>query len=129
MIGRMLIGTILLFGILLLSLPKRDDASLKKIASGSMLMCTQAFRQAVSQRLLADESPEGVAFDGHCPELVSSLSVDEEGVVELYNTRDGLHLTLTPVKMGQGYIWSCVGTPKTLITGLCKDLIGPTPSE
>ena len=56
MIYRWLIGVALLFAILLLMLPNKDENSVAKIASTSMLACTLDFRDQVGLQLVRKEA-------------------------------------------------------------------------
>ncbi|MEN8170451.1 MAG: hypothetical protein ABFS08_09535 [Pseudomonadota bacterium] len=120
MIKRMIIGVVILFAVLLLMLPKTDDASKKKMASASMLMCTQNFRAAVADQITHDVDIDQV-FDNKCPDLISELEVDELGVILISSTKHQLSITLTPVLEGKQIRWSCRGEPAESITSLCKD--------
>ena len=68
MIYRWLIGVALLFAILLLMLPSRDEKSVAKIASASMLACTLDFRDQVGRQLVRKE-PVAVKFENKCQDI------------------------------------------------------------
>ncbi len=108
-----------LFIILLLMLPKGDPDSQKKMASASMLMCSQEYREMVATWLASEEAPLP-AFDNRCPGVISSLAVDEDGVMTLHNATHGLTLMLTPQQEPGGLRWGCRGKPAQLVTKLCK---------
>ncbi len=119
MISRWVAGVVILFGILLMMLPSRDQESLAKIASASMLMCTQEFREQVAQQVLREE-PVEAQFTNKCPELIATLQVSESGEMVLTGNQHPLQMTLMPV-VEQGHVrWSCQGEPPASITKLCK---------
>ncbi len=119
MISRWVIGVALLFGILLMTLPKRDEASLAKIASQAMLMCTTDFREHVARQVI-NEEPVTVEFKNHCPELIASLAVDERGEMVITGSKHPLRLTLIPAVAGGKVRWSCHGEPASAVTKLCR---------
>jgi len=119
MINRGVAGVILLFGILLLMLPKRDEASLAKIASGSMLMCTLDYREQVERQVLQGESVS-VAFQNKCPDLIASLEVNAQGEMIITGNKHPLKMTLFPVVENGKIRWSCHGEPQASVTKLCK---------
>lgn len=118
MISRWVAGVVILFGILLMMLPSRDEQSLSKIASGSMLMCSKDFREQVAQQLLREESVD-VAFHNKCPDLILSLQVSDTGEMVITGNNHPLTMTLVPV-VEQGQVrWSCRGEPAAAVTKLC----------
>jgi hypothetical protein len=119
MIKRMLLGVAILFGMLLLLLPKSDEGSKKKMVSAAMLMCSNDFRQAVAAQLRRDEAVE-LVFDNSCPELIATLVADEKGTVTLRGARHGITMVLTPVAEPGGLRWRCQGEPAEIITRLCR---------
>ncbi len=119
MISRWVVGVTLLFGILLLMLPKTDEESLAKIASTSMLMCTSEWREQVAQQILREE-PVTVKFSNRCPDLIFSLDLNENGVMVIAGNKHPLKMTLTPVVEEGKVRWSCLGEPATIVTKLCK---------
>lgn len=119
MIIRWVVGVALLFGILLVMLPKRDEASLARIASQAMLMCTQDFREQVAQKVIND-GPVTVEFRNTCPDLVAALEMDARGEMVITGNRHPLKMTLTPVVAGGEVRWSCRGEPAAVVTKLCR---------
>jgi hypothetical protein len=119
MIKRMLVGTFILFAILLLMLPKTDETSKKKMASAGMLMCSNDFRKAVTERLQRGEALD-LQFDNSCPKLIAALQLDDAGVITLHGAQHGVTLVLTPRSDGGAVRWSCRGQPAELVTKLCK---------
>ncbi|SCZ66823.1 hypothetical protein [Thiohalomonas denitrificans] len=119
MISRMIIGVVLLFGILLLSLPKRDEDSLAKIASTSMLMCTLDFRERVARQVIRGE-PVDSEFRNKCPDLIAALEVSQRGKMVISGKQHQVKLTLSPVVEGNTIRWSCQGEPAAAVTKLCK---------
>lgn len=115
----MVVSISLLFAVLLFMLPKSDEASIKKMASASMLMCTRDFREAVADLVIRDVEVE-LAFNNKCPDLISELEVDELGVILLSSTKHQLSMTITPVLESDRVRWSCRGEPAESITALCK---------
>ncbi len=119
MISRWVVGVVVLFGILLLMLPKTDDQSLAKIASASMLMCTQDFRKQVGKQTIRGEGVSAVFRNG-CPDLIASVEVDQQGHMEIIGKKHKVVMALTPV-LDEGKIrWSCHGQPEAFVTNLCK---------
>jgi hypothetical protein len=123
MIGRWVVGVALLFGILLMTLPKRDEASLARIASQSMLMCSKDFRERVAQQVIRQEAV-AVEFENKCPDLIASLQVDAQGEMVIAGNRHPLKMTLTPVVEGGTVRWSCRGEPAAAVTKLCRTFGG-----
>lgn len=123
MIGRWVVGVALLFGILLMTLPKRDQASLARIASQSMLMCSKDFRERVAQQVLRQQAV-AVEFENKCPDLIASLEVDEQGEMVIAGNTHPLKMTLTPVVEGGTVRWSCRGEPAAAVTKLCRTFEG-----
>lgn len=119
MIKRMLIAVTFLFAVLLLMLPKTDEASKRKMGSAAMLMCSNEFRKEIAALVLRDEAVQ-LHFDNHCPELISKLELDEEGALTLYSAQHNVSMQLTPVVEAGRVRWSCRGEPAESITGLCK---------
>lgn len=108
-----------LFIILLLMLPKSDPEAQAKMASAAMLMCAKEYRQTVASWLSADDT-KLAPFDNRCPATITSLQVDEAGVITLYNEAHGLRVVLTPQQQTSGLQWGCRGEPARLVTRLCK---------
>lgn len=119
MITRWIAGVVVLFGILLLMLPKTDEESLAKIASTSMLMCTQAFREQVAAQVIRDE-PVNVEFRNTCPDLIAALELGELGDMVITGNKYPQKMSLMPVVEGGKVRWSCRGEPATTVTKLCK---------
>jgi hypothetical protein len=119
MLIRWVIGVALLFGILLATLPKTDEASRAKIASASMLMCTVDLREKVAAQWMRGETVK-VAFHNTCPDLIASLQVGERGDMVIVGNKYPLTLTLVPVLDAGALRWSCRGTPAESIARLCK---------
>jgi hypothetical protein len=119
MIARWVVGVVLLFGILLLMLPRTDEVSLARIASASMLMCTQALREEVAQQLHEEEAVT-LRFDNHCPDLIARLVLDESGEIVIIGNSHPLQMTLQPVVESGKVRWRCRGEPADRITSLCK---------
>lgn len=119
MISRWIVGVTLLFGILLMMLPNRDEESLTKIASTSMLMCTSELRKAVALQVL-HEAPVTVTPSNRCPDLIASTEVSETGRMVITGRTHSLKMTLTPVVEAGEVRWSCLGEPAANITKLCK---------
>jgi hypothetical protein len=115
MISRWVVGVALLFGILLMMLPKRDEASLARIASQAMLMCTKDFRERVAQKVIGKEAV-AVEFKNKCPDLVASLEMDERGEMVITGNRHQLKMRLTPIVGGGKVRWSCRGEPAAVVT-------------
>jgi hypothetical protein len=120
MIKRMIVGVAILFGMLLLLLPRTDESSKTKIASASMLLCSRDFRVAIAEQIARHE-PVDLVFENKCPALISGVEVGEEGALTLHNTTYGLVIVLTPMTEKGQVRWSCRGEPASLITSLCKD--------
>lgn len=119
MIIRWVIGVALLFGILLAMLPKSDDVSRARIASASMLMCTKDFREQVARQIVRGERANA-SFANTCPDMVASLTMDEDGAMEIVGNKYPLTMSLAPVVSDGAVRWSCRGTPAELIAKLCK---------
>lgn len=64
MIYRWLVGVALLFAILLLMLPNKGEESVAKIASASMLACTQDYRDQVREKPGAAQAKVSAKFTG-----------------------------------------------------------------
>lgn len=110
---------VLLFGTLLLMLPKTDEQSLSRIASASMLMCTKDFRERVGQQVLKNQPVETV-FRNTCPDLIASLRVGEQGEIEMVAKRHQLKMVLAPVVEAGKLRWSCRGEPAESLARICK---------
>ncbi|MFP4611193.1 MAG: hypothetical protein ACLFQT_09240 [Thiohalophilus sp.] len=119
MISRWIVGVVLLFGVLLLMLPKSDEKTLSRIASASMLKCTQDFREQVARQVLRQDVV-GVSFDNKCPDLIGSLEVDEQGGMVITGEAYSLRMNLIPMVEGEKVRWSCRGEPAAAVTRLCK---------
>lgn len=119
MVKRVIVSLVLLFGILLLTLPSTDDESLARIASGSMLMCTLDFRNQVAQQIIKQE-PVDLEFRNTCPDLIASLEVSESGDLIITGNKHPLTMTLSPVVENGDIRWSCSGEPAASLTKLCK---------
>lgn len=119
MITRWIAGVVVLFGILLMMLPKTDEQSVARIGSASMLMCSREFRAAVGRQVLGGE-PVSVEFDNRCPDLIGRLEVDEEGEMVITGNKHPVTMTLRPVIEGAAVRWSCVGEPAEQVTRFCK---------
>lgn len=119
MIIRWVVGVVLLFGILLMMLPRTDEQSLARIASASMLMCTKDFREQVAQQV-AGKKPVTAEFKNQCPGLIARLEVEEQGEVVIFGNKYALKMTLTPVAEGNKVRWSCRGEPQAFVAKLCK---------
>jgi hypothetical protein len=124
MIVRWIVGVALLFGILLVMLPKTDETSLAKIASQAMLMCTKDFREQVEQKLVQDEAVT-LEFKNTCPDLIARVTVDERGNMVVAGNRHPLKMTLSPVVEGGAVRWHCRGEPAASVTSLCRAVEGP----
>lgn len=119
MIIRWVVGVALLFGILLMLLPKRDEASLARIASQAMLMCSKDFREQVAQQVIRQEAV-AVEFENKCPDLIASLVVDARGEMVIAGNRHALTMTLSPAVEGGKVRWNCRGEPAAAVTKLCR---------
>lgn len=119
MIIRWVVGVALLFGILLMLLPKRDEASLARIASQAMLMCSKDFREQVAQQVIRQEAV-AVEFENKCPDLIASLVVDARGEMVIGGNRHALTMTLSPAVEGGKVRWNCRGEPAAAVTKLCR---------
>ena len=120
MIIRWVVGIVLLFGVLLLMLPRTDQESLTKIGSASMLMCTSHFRDEVARQLATHEPVVAVEFKNTCPDLIASLELGERGRVVITGNKYKVKMTLTPVREGGRVRWRCRGEPADAVTKLCK---------
>lgn len=119
MIIRWVVGVALFFGVLIMLLPRTDEASRLRIASQAMLMCTQDFREQVAQQVI-DEKPVAVEFRSACPDLIASLDMDERGGMVITGNKHPLKMTLTPVVERGKVRWSCRGEPAAAVTKLCR---------
>lgn len=119
MMTRWVAGVVVLFGILIMMLPKTDEASVAKIGAASMLMCTRDFRHEVEAQLLRNE-PVTAEFDNRCPDLVGRLEMDADGTMVISGNKHPVTMSLRPFVEPEGVRWSCVGEPSELVTNLCK---------
>lgn len=119
MMSRWIVGVALLFGILLLMLPRTDEQSLSRIGSASMLVCTKDIRAQVASQILRGETVS-VAFKNKCPDLIASLELNEQGDMVITGSKHPLEMRLTPVVEGGVVRWSCRGEPAESVTKLCK---------
>jgi hypothetical protein len=119
MIYRWLVGVALLFAILLLMLPNKDEKSVDKIASASMLACTLDYRDQVGRQLIRKESV-AVRFENKCLNVIAAVEVSEQGVIVITGREHQLKLTLSPVVENDKVHWSCRGEPAAAVTKLCK---------
>lgn len=121
MIQRVIVSLVVLFGILMLLLPKTDDASVARIASAAMLKCTMDVRGQVARQLLKHESVTR-QFENPCPDMIAALDVNTLGELVITGTKHALILTLSPVVDDEQVLWSCIGEPVAFVTPLCKPL-------
>ena len=119
MMIRWVVGVALLFGVLLMMLPKTDEQSLARIASASMLMCTKDFREQLAQQVVSKEAVTA-EFKNQCPDLIARLEMDEQGEVVIFGNKHALKMTLTPVVEENKVRWSCRGEPAASVAKLCK---------
>lgn len=119
MIIRWVVGVGLLFGILLMMLPKTDEQSLARLASAAMLMCTKDFREQVARHVVGKEAVK-VEFRNKCPDLIAELEVGEQGDVVIVGNKHQLKMTLIPVVVEGKVRWSCSGEPAAFVAKLCK---------
>lgn len=119
MIYRWLIGVALLFAILLLMLPNKDENSVAKIASASMLACTLDFRNQMGLQLVRKEAVT-VKFENKCQNAITAVEVSERGEIVITGKEHQLKLTLSPVVDNDKVRWSCHGEPAAAVTNLCK---------
>lgn len=119
MIYRWLIGVALLFAILLLMLPSKDEKSVAKIASASMLACTLDFREQVGLQLIRKEVISA-KFENKCQNVIAAVEVGEQGGIVITGKEHGLKLTLSPIMDSGELRWSCQGVPAEAVTKLCK---------
>jgi hypothetical protein len=119
MLGRWLVGIILLFVILLMMLPSRDEQSLARIGSASMLACSRDFREKVASQVL-EKTPVTVMFSNTCPDLITSIDVDMYGNMVIKGNKHPVTMRLRPVVENGRIRWSCKGEPEDRITKLCK---------
>jgi hypothetical protein len=118
-ISRWVLGVVILFAILLMLLPKRDDASLAALSSASMLQCTAAFRAQIAAQVLAGEVVD-VVFANPCPDLIARLEVDEAGEIQMIGQRYQIRMQLWPVIEDGKLRWACEGDSEHGITRLCQ---------
>ena len=119
MIMRWVVGVALLFGILLLMLPKTDEESLSRIATASMLVCTSDLRDRVAQAMLNGEAVNEDAGNP-CPDLIAGLEVSALGEIRITGNRHPITMTLSPHLDGAELGWRCMGEPAVAVTRLCK---------
>ncbi|TDY04152.1 hypothetical protein [Thiohalophilus thiocyanatoxydans] len=119
MISRWVVGVILLFAVLLFMLPKSDEETLSRIASASMLKCTQNFRERVARQVLS-KGVVDVKFNNKCSDLIGSLVLDEQGRMIITGKSYSLRMTLSAVVEGEKIRWRCRGEPAAAVTKLCK---------
>jgi len=119
MIYRWLVGVVLLFAILLLMLPSRDEKSVAKIASASMLACTLDFRDQVGRQLVRKEVVP-LKYENKCQNVITAVEVGERGDIVITGREHQLKLTLSPVVENDKVHWSCRGEPAAAVTKLCK---------
>lgn len=119
MIFRWLIGIALLFAILLMLLPNKNEHSEERIASASMLACTLDFRDRVGQQLIRNETPTA-KFENKCQNVIAAVEVNARGEIAITGTQHQLKLTLGPVVEKGVVRWSCRGEPAAAVTKLCK---------
>lgn len=119
MMTRWVAGVVVLFGILIMMLPKTDEASKMKIGTASMLMCTRDFRHEVEGQLLRNE-PVTAEFENRCPDLVEQLEMDAYGNMVISGKKYRVTMSLRPFVEQGGVRWSCAGEPSDRITNLCK---------
>ena len=119
MIYRWLVCVALLFAILLLLLPNKDEKSVAKIASASMLACTLDYRDQVGQQLVRKVAVT-VKYENKCQNLIAAVEVGEQGDIVITGKEHQLKLTLSPVVGNDKVHWSCQGEPADAVTKLCK---------
>lgn len=119
MIGRWIIGTALLFGTLLLMLPKTDEQSLARIASASMLMCSKDFREQIAAQV-RNGDPVAARFRNTCPDLIAGVELGEQGSMVINGKKYAIRMALKPVLEADRVRWSCRGEPATEVTRLCR---------
>jgi len=119
MIYRWLVGVALLFAILLLMLPNKDEKSVAKIASASILACTLEYRDQVGRQLVKKEAVT-VKYVNKCQNLIAAVEVGERGDIAITGKEHLLKLTLSPVVANDIVHWSCLGEPTEAVTKLCK---------
>lgn len=119
MMGRWVVGVILLFVILLMMLPDTDEESLSRIGSASMLACTKNIRTQIKEQLLHNEAVT-TEHDVSCPDLIASLKVNERGQMVITGNKHKVTMQLSPVFENGKLRWSCTGKPAGSVTNLCK---------
>jgi len=119
MLSRWSVGVVLLFAILLLLLPSRDEKSLSRIGSASMLACTSDLRDAVEKQLLAGRTVTA-SFRNGCPDLIASLTLNEEGEMVITGNKHPVTMRLSPIEEDGKIRWSCQGKPEDRVTKFCK---------
>jgi len=103
----------------LLMLPNKDENSVAKIASASMLACTLDFRDQVGLQLVRKETV-AVKFVNKCQNIIAAVEVSERGDIAISGKEHQLKLTLSPVVGNDKVRWSCHGEPAAAVTKLCK---------
>lgn len=116
---RWLVGVVLLFGILLLTLPNKGEKSDAKIASTSMLACTVNYRDQVGRQLLRKEAVT-VKYENKCQNVIATVEMSERGDIVITGKEHLLKLTLSPLVANDKVHWSCRGEPPDAVTKLCK---------
>lgn len=119
MAGRWFVGIILMFVILVLMLPDRDEQSLSRIGSASMLACTKELRAEVVEQLRAKQ-PVTAGFDNTCPDLIASLELDREGNMIIHGNKHEITMWLAPIFENDELRWSCRGEPQESISKFCR---------
>lgn len=119
MMYRWLVGVTLLFAILLLMLPDKDEKSVAKIASASMLACTLDFRDQVGRQLVRKEAVT-VKYENKCQNVIAAVEVSERGDIVIIGKEHQQKLTLKPIVANDKVHWSCRGEPSDGVTKLCK---------
>ena len=119
MIYRWLVGVALLFAILLLMLPSKDEKSVARIASASMLACTLDFRERVGQQVVKKEVIT-TKFENKCQNVIATVAVGAQGDIVITGKEHDLKLTLSPILDSGKLRWSCHGVPDAAVTKLCK---------
>lgn len=119
MMGRWVVGVILLFMILIMMLPDTDEKSLSRIGSASMLACTKEIRTQIGEKMLNSEAVS-TEHKISCPDLITSLKVNEQGHMLIVGNKYKVRMELDPVIENGKIRWSCTGTPAESVTNLCK---------
>lgn len=119
MLSRWLVGIILLFTILIMLLPGKDERSISRIGSASMLACTRDLRNQVEAQVVA-EKPVTITFRNTCPDLIATLKLNERGEMTITGNKHPVRMKLYPVVANGKVRWSCYGEPVDRVTKLCK---------